>query len=683
MMGSTNVFGQFVLNSAGTIITQTGASDLSGLSSISGVNAISSGNYTIYDIGNLFLKIDGVLTIDPTREMLVTNVDDAIEVRIGGTLNLGIERNLNNYDINTPFTAIISTSTSNPWFGVNSGFLQVRGVLNWFGASIKSRGNFYFYPTSKIDIRNAVFEASGTPVSGRGYISWVDTDSITINGFRMIDGELLIKKGGGYFDGIVREHSKIALFANRINEVTFSNVSVGNHGNVIDFSVQSEGVINGVVNIHNSASGTDLIMIGAESNVDNRNQGTNYVKKEIYFNLHDNLGSIDSVKCFIRDNDNAHRKNLNGHNNLDDKVYLESTDNQGLSDTLIVTTGIVNVEGSNPRGQQNVFPYDIDFRGKTNSLGVDDFDIHFWSYNHQYLMGTENLRGTGVLQISNKLFADGNVSEVNQSVVDNYTEINNLDQLYDIAKSVKVRNENIEYPSVDKLIIEADGDRLNLGNINLVVDDNALSAFELDKSNTTITIKTSVLIAGDRFKSLETLGTLSLLNGSAVEFGYIANTVTNKFIHLNWGESSSFNVSVENLDDNTFILPSSSSNQEFKGHFIEPNPVPALGVELQILTLDDVYRVYTEQIPEGDLSFIRDNLSLEASESRQQEMLYLARKVLQKMQALSYGQDQVALIDSTIVTLSNQAATSENQEAILHFLESILLKVTVLKTKSE
>lgn len=682
-MSSTNVFGQYVLNSAGTIITQTGVSDLSGLSSITGVNVISSGNYNIYDIGNLFLKIDGVLTIDPTREMLLTNVDDAIEVRLGGTLNLGIERNLNNYNVNTPFTAIISTSTSNPWFGLNSGFLQVRGALNWNGASVKSHGNFYFYPTSKIVIRNAVFEASGTPISGRGYISWIDTDSITINGFRIIDGELLIKKGGGYFNGIVREHAKIALFANRINEVTFSNVSVGNNGNIIDFSIQSEGVTNGVVNIVNSASGTDLVMIGAESNVDNRNQGTNYVKKQIYFNLNDNNGGIDAVKCFIRDNDNGHRKDLNGHNNLEDKVYLTSTNNQGLTDTLIVTTGIVNVDGQNPRGQKNVFPYDIDFRGKTNSLGVDDFDIHFWSYNHQYLMVTTHLRGTGVLEVSNKLFVDKDVSEANQSIVDSYTEINNLDQLYDIAKSFKVRNENIEYPSIDKLMIDAVGEKLYLENINLVVDNNATSAFELDKPNNTITIKASVLKTGERFKSLETLGTLSLLNGSSIEFGYIANHITNKFIHLNWNENSSFNVSVENLDDNTLVLPVASINQEYKTHFIEPDPVPSSGIELQILTLDDIYKIYREKIPEDDLNFIRDNLFLEASESRQQEILFLTRKVLQKTQSLSYGQDQVALIDSSIVTLSNEAATSENQEAIIYFLKSILLKVSMLKTKSK
>ena len=74
--------------------------------------------------------------------------------------------------------------------------------------------------------------------------------------------------------------------------------------------------------------------------------------------------------------------------------------------------------------------------------------------------------------------------------------------------------------------------------------------------------------------------------------------------------------------------------QIYKNHFLFPDPAPAGGVRVNIVS-DGGFSVYQEIIPEDVLSFIREDVTFPASEGRQNEMIFLAKKLLQKTEAIN------------------------------------------------
>lgn len=112
------------------------------------------------------------------------------------------------------------------------------------------------------------------------------------------------------------------------------------------------------------------------------------------------------------------------------------------------------------------------------------------------------------------------ISESNSSTVAAYTSIDTLDQLYDRAKYWKTLQANIEYPNINSLLITANGNQLDLGNRNLVIDRTAATPFAVNTTNNTITVKADILSAGSQFDSLVTTGTISIANGALIDVIY-------------------------------------------------------------------------------------------------------------------------------------------------------------------
>lgn len=119
-----------------------------------------------------------------------------------------------------------------------------------------------------------------------------------------------------------------------------------------------------------------------------------------------------------------------------------------------------------------------------------------------------------------------------KTTVDTYTEIENLDKLYDRSKSWKVETANVNYPSLSTLPISANGSTLNLGDRNLIIDATAASVFAIDKNTNTITIKANTLKTGTKFTSITTTGTISTANSATIEFGFIDSGGTQKYLEL-------------------------------------------------------------------------------------------------------------------------------------------------------
>lgn len=109
-------------------------------------------------------------------------------------------------------------------------------------------------------------------------------------------------------------------------------------------------------------------------------------------------------------------------------------------------------------------------------------------------------------------FVDSNITQTNKSIVDSYTSISNLDQLYDVCKSWSTNNLDQAIPSFGSQLIAGNGSELNLGAMNLVIDSTLGSLITV--TATTISIKSAALIIGTKFKTIRTTGTLSFVSSS-------------------------------------------------------------------------------------------------------------------------------------------------------------------------
>ena len=287
------------------------------------------------------------------------------------------------------------------------------------------------------------------------------------------------------------------------------------------------------------------------------------------------------------------------------------------------------------------------------------------------------IRRNGYREVSSYNLAMNTPVVISEMVIDEnwsntatITEISNLDELYDEAQKWLTNNLDTEN------FLSVNAGKLIMSDWNLVLDKNASAVFVGNSSSKTITIKSTTLSTGVKFSSLQTSGTVSINNGAELRFGYEDTTGINKFVHLEWNNSTTtLDVEIENLDTNTSII-SSSATQIYKGHFLIPSPVPSTGIRANVKT--NGFTVYQEIIPDDVLTFVRENITLNASESRQKEMITLSKKLLQKTEAINNAINGVTpSFNGTITTTASSAsATIENQEALLTLLKQILLKVT-------
>jgi hypothetical protein len=110
------------------------------------------------------------------------------------------------------------------------------------------------------------------------------------------------------------------------------------------------------------------------------------------------------------------------------------------------------------------------------------------------------------------LSLDESITEPNQATVDAYPTIETPEKLYDRAKSAWYANES--YPLVSR-----NGNTIDLGSYNLVINASAPAAYAF--SGNTITIKASQFVG-----NLTTTGTITLSNGADVLGGYTDSSST-------------------------------------------------------------------------------------------------------------------------------------------------------------
>ena len=665
---------------SGSTITQSGTdTDLSGLAAIAGVTIVqeslgTNAEFTVYDIGNLQLEINGNLTIDASKELLLVGPSAPRSIiAVNGTLNINDFKTLNGFKAYKQRTAIRTTYDNNACCNNFSLEVTDSGTLNMQGGGIESASSIRFTENSTVNIQDARIELLTD--TDPDYQIRQFSNNLTANGLILIKYALTMIGTPIEFDDYVPTIADegINFSENSSNaEYIFRNYSGGGRGNRLDLGLWQDKK----GKIINSLDGTNLII--QEHKIGNGNSsGTWQITKEIAPKIVDeNANAIQGAKMFIRDTDNGNRIDGNGYIFTDDRTYFKTSNVNGLIPTTEVLTGAVN--------HLNTGSILFDRRSKNNNTN-DEFDLLFYHYNKVLSKSTQKLKGNNVLSFDWTMFDDTNVTETNISQVAGYTTIDDLGQLYDYAKYWKQLSQtNIEIPSIDKLLIENESSLLDLDDYNLVVDATASAVFAVDTNTKTITIKSTTVLTTSKFIGIKTTGTITVANGATLEHGFIDSTGTNKFVNLKWNQGTQNDVSIINKDDLSVILGPETPTAFFKDHFLVPNPAPTNGIEVQIDILANGTNLFVEVIPTEDLNFVRLDIDLVdiGTELNQLEIINLSERLLAKIEAIKNAMNNAPATTLNInktVTAAEADGTLKNQETILMILNKLLKKVTATR----
>ncbi|ARV13949.1 hypothetical protein [Polaribacter sp. SA4-12] len=669
----------FTLTSA-TIITQTNTdTDLSGLASISGVTLVQVGlgtdsEYTIYDIGDRQLIINGNLTIDASKEMLlVGSAAPRSIISVIGTLNIKDFETINGFTSYLQRIAIRTTYDRNDYGQNFSLDVSDSGTFNMQGGGIECSSSIKFYPNSTVNIQDGRIELLATP--DPQYQIRQFSNNLTANNFKMVKYAMTMVGTPLQFDGymptIADEGISFSSSSSSI-QYNFRDYSGGGRGNRLDLGLWS----NRKGKIINSSDGTNLIveehLIG-----NNSSTGTWQIIKEIAPKIIDEKSvPIQNAKMFIRDTNNNKRVDGNGYTFTSDRTYFKTSNASGLIPTTEILTGAVNHLSTG---------FVVFDRRSKNDNTDDEFDIYFYHYNKILTKSIQKLKGISELTYDWTMFEDTNITETDATVVAAYSTIDNLGQLYDYAKYWKQLNQtNLEIPSINELLIINESSLLNIGDYNLVIDATASAVFSVDTNSKTITIKSNTILTTSKFKGIKTTANITLYNGATLEHGYIDSNGINKFVHLKWNQSTTNDVSIINNDNLTVIYFLSPVTTVFKSHFLVPSTVPTNGIEVQVDILSNGPNLYKELIPEEDINFVRLDIDLidVGTELNQLEMLKISERLLAKVEAIKSAMNNTTtptlIINETITTAFNDG-TLQNQETILMILKRLLSKVTATR----
>ena len=394
--------------------------------------------------------------------------------------------------------------------------------------------------------------------------------------------------------------------------------------------------------ITNSANGSNVRALWRQTTGNTSQLGSAIVKKEVSIKTVDVTNTaISAVKIYCVDNPSPYAKNVtfsdpisgtyfaptlslgvlnpNGsvtYNYTVPITYAYTTDLSGNTPTFKVTTATQFLEynTNNPaalasnggpyaipsfnstwRETDNLAPaysdwdttrfggfYKVDRRSVSNT-SADDFVFKFCSYNHALAFTSQFLKGFDVLQVNWVLFNDASITQTNKTIVDAYTTIDTPEKFYDRAKSYLYDN----YAGQTSTLVTRNGNVINLGSYNVVIDTLAASAFAFDGS--TFTLKADNFVG-----TLQTTGTLTLLNGAFnTDPRYIALTLNGASIAI-YDNEGNFRY-YTNTDQNITLPLSSTGVWTYKyakyGHKLGQGSFTVNGgiVNVSPISIEDVY----------------------------------------------------------------------------------------------
>lgn len=518
-------YGAFSLG--GSTITQTGTdTDLSWLSAISWVTTTTTWAWadsrTVYDIGNRNLVVNGNLTISPEIEWVYAGTSSPRSVfRFSWTSTVTINGEIIENGVSRYSEYLFMWSPyqngnccNNFWLEVDPG-----ATFNWNGWKMRIGSSLRFESGSNINIT--------------GWILEQDKNS---------DNQLRMETNGLVTEG----------FTFRWNDITF--IAIPNQLNnyepqwarwALGFSSATPNFDFPIFGYTSNGSNTDLRMwqwsrpILTNSDTWTRlnlvphisGNGSSYwvtiVQQEVEVIVNDNeWSSVENAIVFTKDTDNWNREIYNRESHTvdatADNIYTQTTSSTGSTWVYQIITWY-NISNSWNNDPVNTGNYAWDYRGKNND-DTDLFDFHIWSYNYNYNKTTWELKGTQTKLLSPVVTEDLSISESDQTVVNTYTDIDNLNELYDVVKNWKTQSSNLELPNIETLPVNPNAGTLEvINNYDVILDPLASDIFSLDTVSESITIRTSTLACWPELDNLVLQGSwaLTLLNSASISCPYV------------------------------------------------------------------------------------------------------------------------------------------------------------------
>jgi hypothetical protein len=488
-------------------ITQTGTDiDLSELDGVIGVTTTVRGNHTTYTIASThFLEVQGTLSIDPAYETLqvmkqAINAGSGHPLTVTGTLNLGVKTTANGknkYSVGVGIDLPNENLTGQMYntfgisFGSNSTFLWNGGIIRTT-ATLRTANGATVTVNSGIFYNLAKQGSSNTNTSQFRIESTNSTSDAKINIYNLtFDGETLESRvftKSGWNVGIFKfKKGGFQSYNSPFPPLTFENFDTG--PNLHDFDI---------INVTRTQSSGETITIKGFSDrlrvaLDAGRNNFMYLKcvRPISLVVEDLDGNELTYSYYAKDLDSGNRAlGPKSQDDRSDKIYSGVNQTGNLDEDVLVE--VINYINKT-----------ITTDSRTNSNSEVPFSII--AYNQTITDFAEGLVGLDTLQSTIKMTPDQVVSEASKATVDGYTLIDTPQKFYDIAKSYLVDN----YAGEASPLVSRDGDTIDAGSYDVVVDASAASTFAI--SGNTLTIKATTFTG-----NILTSGSATLLNNAEV-----------------------------------------------------------------------------------------------------------------------------------------------------------------------
>lgn len=511
--------------------------------------------YRIVSLGSFRIYCAGALTVNgATPELLAfgtKSLEVNLEVNNTGNFTLGRRTTLNSTTRSEQRIGglYFAGNHSQHWTGRA---IDIYGVFNWYGDIQAQTCPIRTNTGGSVVVRDAYWACRAKVSAYNVQSLWFHAGGTAdIDGFR-IEGSASFTRTG---TGVVTNFLNVVPFQadstnqNETSTSPFDIYGFNPQGCVIDFGWWMGAAQTRGIRSYDSPRGTNLYCGDADSAV--AEVGWVEMWRRVKAKAVDPANTaISGAVMYVRDTNNGNRgaasavtgtgaaagttvtaRNVNylatdGLTLGADRIYIQTTAADGTTPQFNLLIGGCAAEVAVGRPGYDVGASRIDRRGKTDvaasRTNTDAFDLHLWSYGHQYTKISDySMAGSGIATPQAAMLLDASVT-LTQAQAAALTSIATLDNLYDATKNWKCQatKANLEYPTIGTALATASGTILDLGSRHLVIDGTAASAFAINTGTNTITIKSSALAAGTKFKSLKTTGSVTFANGGSITTPY-------------------------------------------------------------------------------------------------------------------------------------------------------------------
>jgi hypothetical protein len=487
------------------VITQTGTdTDLSGLSGLTGV--VVSGDadvIAIYTMSATRLVVEGSLIIDGDYEQLVfegdcphPNIDNS------GTLQIGrksVSGGVTRYSSGTPIimrqgSSDAQTNSVGGLVGraTNTFFGYGGMIISGSGISIGGQLNTLQDTTVIIESLDIYFTLNGNGTAGQLRFDNKSGSSIDVSGLTLdCDPAILSTKRSVVL--FAQDYTSFSAkfkcfslqsFIYQTFGLRFDDLSFDGNFRPYDLVSNGGGEVFALVDSDKGSQANFKIEVSASHHFSFF--GTAKIK------VQDTTGgNIVGVKYYIADVDDGNRFSpigtttaisslMTNYGTVGSNIYSGTTDGNGEADSVVLMSTWV------PTGSTTSNHSDYSNGGSLS----DSFDVFACHYN--YLLGSQSsvLRNNGGTDVRYYLPIDALVTETTKAITDAYTTLNDALEVYDRAKSELYDN----YAGESSLTVGRSGYQIELAEKTLVVDDGAVSPYDLTGSE--ITVKSSAFTGG-------------------------------------------------------------------------------------------------------------------------------------------------------------------------------------------